>query len=187
MTSRSRLFILVATATTAAGCGSLAHSASSTARVEPAADADATASMRTAAGVALGTIHFRNTGPGLHITAQLAGLPPGMHGIHLHAVGRCDAPDFASAGGHFNPTGREHGLSNPAGAHAGDLPMLEARGDGTASLDVRTTRATLTGSAGLLDADGTAVVIHAGPDDQRTDPSGNAGARLACGVVARAR
>ena len=185
MISLSRHLIVLATTATVAGCGSLAHSASSAPRAEPAADA--TATMRTATGVSLGTILFRDTGSGLRITAQLTGLPAGMHGIHLHAVGRCEAPDFASAGGHFNPTGSEHGLSNPEGPHAGDLPMLEARGDGTASLDVRTMRATLTGAAELLDEDGAAVVIHAAADDQLSDPSGNSGARLACGVVARAR
>ncbi len=114
-------------------------------------------------------------------------LPPGEHGAHLHAVGKCDGPGFTSAGPHLNPHGRMHGTDNPQGAHLGDLPNISIDNSGSGTLS-----ALIAGSRGeveplLFDADGTAVVIHAGPDDYRTDPSGNSGDRIACGVLARTR
>ena len=116
-------------------------------------------------------------------------IKPGEHGIHLHAVGKCDGPDFTTAGGHFNPTGKKHGTRNPEGPHAGDLPNLVV-GPSTATQGGYAYTATATGvtlSAGptsLFDADGTALVIHAGPDDYATDPAGNSGGRVACAVLA---
>ena len=120
---------------------------------------------------------------------QLRGitLPPGTRGIHFHAVGRCDnegAGAFATAGPHYNPESRRHGLSSVDGPHAGDMPNIVVRDDGTVSADLQTDRVTLTeGPRSLFDADGSALIIHAGPDDQITDPSGNSGTRIACGVV----
>jgi Cu-Zn family superoxide dismutase len=111
-------------------------------------------------------------------------VPAGTHGTHLHAVGRCDPPDFTTAGAHLNPAGRQHGLRNPRGPHLGDLPNLVVGSGGSGQLQV-TVAGTLTpGQAPLFDADGTALVIHASADDQVSDPSGNSGARIACVVIA---
>jgi superoxide dismutase, Cu-Zn family len=114
-------------------------------------------------------------------------LPAGPRGIHFHETGRCDLPDFESAGGHFAPEGRQHGLENPQGPHAGDLPNLPVLENGTVDTTFITTLVTLRPGEphSLLDGDGTALVIHARADDQRTDPAGNSGDRVACGVVAR--
>ena len=120
----------------------------------------------------------------LHLNVQVIGLTPGRHGIHLHAVGQCVGPTFASAGGHHNPLGAEHGLDNPAGAHAGDLPNLVVNVAGRGHLDAVGHHATLSsGPLSLLDTDGSAIVIHAFEDDQVTNPTGNSGARVACGVI----
>jgi Cu-Zn family superoxide dismutase len=110
--------------------------------------------------------------------------------MHLHQVGRCDqggTPTFASAGGHYNPAGRQHGTQNPEGPHAGDLPNVTVGADGRLTLPDSGVVAVMneTARAGLLDPDGTALVIHAQADDYRTDPSGNSGARIACGVLTR--
>jgi Cu-Zn family superoxide dismutase len=120
----------------------------------------------------------------LHMNVQVAGLTTGRHGIHLHAIGQCVGPAFASAGGHHNPLGAEHGLDNPAGTHAGDLPNLVVNVAGRGHLDAVSHHATLSiGPVSLLDADGSAIVIHANEDDQVTNPTGNSGARVACGVI----
>jgi Cu-Zn family superoxide dismutase len=120
----------------------------------------------------------------LHLNVQVAGLTTGLHGIHLHAIGQCIGPTFASAGGHHNPLGAEHGLDNPAGAHAGDLPNLVVNVAGHGHLDAISHHATLSiGSVSLLDADGSAIVIHANADDQVTNPTGNSGVRVGCGVI----
>ena len=145
------------------------------------------ATIRNAAGATIGVLLLEPTSRGVHITGTLTSLPAGAHGIHLHGVGKCDATDFATAGSHFNPGGAHHGLENPAGPHAGDLPNITVSPDGQAVVDLTTPRVTLSATAptGIFDADGTAVVIHVGQDDQRTDPAGNSGARIACGVVER--
>jgi Cu-Zn family superoxide dismutase len=131
---------------------------------------------------------LEQTGGGVRLRGALAGLPPGVHGIHFHGVGRCDPADFASAGPHFNPTNALHGFENPLGPHAGDLPNVTVNSAGQAAVDLTTTRVTADPSSpnGLLGGDGTALVIHADRDDQHTDPAGNSGARIACGVVQRA-
>ena len=120
------------------------------------------------------------------ITLDVHGLSPGEHAFHIHTVGKCDPPDFQSAGPHFNPYGKKHGLKNLEGAHAGDLPNLTVGADGTAHVtDVEILGATLAegGENSLFHEGGTSVVIHASPDDEVTDPAGNAGARIACGVI----
>ena len=146
----------------------------------------ASATLHNAAGADVGTAQLTSDDNGaVHLVVRAHDLPAGTHGVHFHALGVCDGTTaFASAGGHYNPRDQHHGLDNPAGPHAGDLPNLEVGADGTGTLDVITGRATLrSGPATLFDSDGTALVIHAGPDDQKTDPSGNSGARIACGVV----
>lgn len=146
----------------------------------PSSPPPAVATLVSSAGETVGRATVAETQGGLRVTADIHGLTPGMHGIHLHAVGRCDGPDFVSAGGHWNPTGKHHGLDNPAGPHMGDLPNLVIGADGRGTITGLIPGATL---AGLLDADGAAMVIHAEPDDGMTDPSGNSGARIACGTL----
>jgi superoxide dismutase, Cu-Zn family len=115
-------------------------------------------------------------------SVQAEGLPPGAHGIHVHAVGRCEAPEFTTAGPHWNPTDRKHGRDNPDGAHHGDLPNIQIGADGRGSLNFVIPSASF---AQLFDSDGAALVVHATADDYRTDPSGNSGGRIACGVITR--
>ena len=138
--------------------------------------------MRDAMGRDLGTLTLSSTTGGLILTGVVSGLPAGVHGIHLHTTGRCDPP-FESAGAHWNPASRMHGTLNPQGPHLGDMPNIDVSSAGSATVSVTTPGGTLRGTNGLLDSDGAAVVIHAQADDYRTDPSGNSGARIACGVV----
>ncbi|MEW4468308.1 superoxide dismutase family protein [Parasphingorhabdus sp. JC815] len=120
---------------------------------------------------------------GLIVQIKAEGLEPGPRGVHIHETGQCEAPDFKSAGGHWNPAGKKHGFDNPEGAHMGDLLNLEVGENGTGALETRIEGASLKGgSTPLMDADGAAFVIHAGPDDMKTDPSGESGGRIACGV-----
>ncbi len=144
----------------------------------------ATASLTRADGASIGTASIGNERGGLMLRVVVSGLSPGAHGIHLHAVGKCEGPGFASAGGHLNPAGHQHGTLNPAGSHLGDLPNLDVGTDGTASLAFRIGKDPAALRGQVFDADGTALVVHAGPDDYRTDPSGNSGARVACGGFA---
>ena len=140
-----------------------------------------------ASGQTIGNVRAWQTAGGVTFRIEATGLPHGIHGIHVHAVGRCDPPDFASAGPHWNPAARKHGLNNPAGPHGGDLRNVEVATNGVLSTTVTLPNATLFGSQDatgtLLDADGAALVIHAQADDYMTDPSGNSGARIACAVI----
>jgi Cu-Zn family superoxide dismutase len=139
-----------------------------------------------ASGQAIGTVRAWQTAGGVSFRIEATGLPRGVHGLHVHAVGRCDPPDFASAGAHWNPAARKHGMNNPQGPHAGDLPNVEVAANGALGATVTLPGASLTGpgpSGVLLDADGAALVIHAQADDYVTDPSGNSGARIACAVI----
>lgn len=144
----------------------------------------ATATLKNAQGVEIGTATIAPTtrGTAVTINATFSKLPPGMHAIHLHTVGKCEGPDFASAGGHLNPASKQHGKDNPNGPHAGDLPNFEVAADGTATISYAIPDVTLSDTS-LFHAGGTALVIHASADDYKTDPTGNAGARLACGVI----
>lgn len=125
------------------------------------------------------------SGDSLRVRVEAVSLAPGAYGAHLHAVGRCDPPGFATAGAHWNPTDAMHGKDNPRGMHKGDLPNLLVGTDGKGSFEYTIPNAGLSGMLPnrLIDADGASVVIHAAPDDFRTDPSGNSGARIACGVL----
>jgi Cu-Zn family superoxide dismutase len=144
----------------------------------------AAAPLRNAEGQVLGMAIFTQEPQEVRISVTVKGLSPGEHGIHIHAVGKCEPPDFLSAGPHFNPTNTKHGLNNPEGPHAGDLPNLVVGEDGSAVYEYITDRVMLTpGELSLLDEDGSALVIHAGPDDQMTDPAGNSGARVLCGII----
>ncbi len=149
---------------------------------KPPASAAASAPIFTAdghdAGYAVITV-LRDTAV---LRISLTGLTPGEHGIHFHTIGSCKSGGFSGAGGHLNPAGKMHGTKNPAGSHLGDLPNIVADASG-----ITVTQIPLGGSAkkllaAIFDADGTALVVHAAPDDYLTDPSGNSGARLACGV-----
>ena len=142
----------------------------------------ALAVVRDAGGHELGTLTIRETSAGLSTAGTLRGLTPGAHGIHLHTVGRCEAP-FTTAGGHWNPSARQHGFDNPQGPHMGDMRNLMVGNDGVATVSTTSAGGTLRGAGGLLDADGAAVVVHAAADDYHTDPAGNSGARVGCGVV----
>lgn len=158
----------------AAGCASV-----------PAAVPGTAAALADTSGRVVARAALRQSGAGIAVHVQASGLAPGTYGIHLHAVGRCEAPAFTSAGPHWNPTSRQHGRDNPAGAHLGDLPNLVVGASGDGAVDFQVAQASLAGPgpAALLDADGAAIVLHAQADDYRTDPSGNSGARIACGVI----
>ena len=139
-------------------------------------------SMISATGQELGTLALNETGGMISVTGTLRGLPPGEHGIHLHQGGQC-TPPFESAGPHWNPTSKSHGSQNPAGPHAGDLPNITVGADSSVNVNVTSPAGPLRGANGLIDADGAAVVVHASADDYKTDPSGNSGARIACGAI----
>ncbi|HBN10085.1 MAG TPA: superoxide dismutase [Cyanobacteria bacterium UBA8530] len=134
----------------------------------------------------VGEAQFTEEARGVRISLEVSHLAPGLHGIHIHDVGRCDPPDFTTAGAHFNPDGRRHGLLNPQGPHAGDLPNLNVGPDGKAKAEFLAPLVTLgPGPNSLFKPQGTSLVIHSGPDDERSDPAGNSGSRIACGVIER--
>lgn len=147
----------------------------------------ARAELINAQGERVGEVRFKEGPQGLFMNVQITKLPPGEHAIHVHTVGQCALPNFTSAGGHFNPEGKKHGYLADEGRHAGDLPNLVVCGDGTARVDLFLPHLSLTGQNALLDQDGSAIVIHAGADDYVSNPAGNAGDRIACGVVKRQR
>lgn len=163
--------------------GMPADSASMSAAPAPMSAADtARATLADANGREIGTLTLTNVAGGIQVAGMLSGLPPGDHAIHLHTTGQCEAP-FTSAGGHWNPTDRQHGSENPEGPHFADMPNIMVAADSSVSVMTRTPGGTLRGENALLDDDGSAIVVHAGPDDYKSDPAGDAGARIACGVV----
>jgi len=138
-------------------------------------------------GRVVGHAVFLQDGSAVRIVIDINGLKPGLRAVHIHKIGRCEPPSFESAGAHFNPRDAEHGSLNPRGPHAGDLPSVVVDNVGKGHLEVTATRVTLEkGKDSLFDGDGSALVVHEGPDDMRTDPEGNSGARVACGVLVHA-
>jgi Cu-Zn family superoxide dismutase len=174
MTAAGRLLIVAVLAGACAGGRSSASEALLVAWAE----------LKNVRGESVGSAVFREEDGRVRIVVQVSGLTPGRHGIHVHAVGRCEPPAFQSAGDHVNPHGKKHGLDNSDGPHAGDLPNLDADASGRAEYVAVTDRLTLSpGPTSIFDADGSAVVVHAVADDQRTDPSGNSGDRVLCGQL----
>ncbi|MBU3078458.1 superoxide dismutase family protein [Sphingomonas quercus] len=144
----------------------------------------ATAVLKDASGASKGTATFTETPAGLTVTVAAAGLPAGAKGFHIHMVGKCEGPEFTTAGGHWNPTSHQHGKDNPAGAHMGDMANLTVAANGAGRMTATIPGGKLSsGASPLLDADGASIMIHADPDDYKTDPSGNSGKRIACGVI----
>lgn len=144
------------------------------------------ATLSTPKGSSIGHAELTDTPAGVLVKLVLTNAPAGTHAFHIHETGRCEAPDFQSAGGHFNPTKAAHGFYDAEGPHAGDLPNLHIPQNGTLTVEMLADGVTLrSGSTSLLDADGAALVLHQGADDYRTEPAGGAQSRVACGVVQR--
>ena len=163
-----------------AACGGQARGPGGAALPDPIANA----SLIDSSGARVGLATFSEVDGEGRMGVSVAGLSPGQHGMHIHETGACDAPDFASAGRHFNPASKKHGLLNPEGPHAGDMPNLVVEGDGSADTTLAVPAGVLArGPESIVGAQKRAFVIHADPDDQKTDPSGNSGARVVCGVI----
>ena len=148
--------------------------------VDAAPGDKASAEMKDREGKSIGRIALSETPHGMLLRGDLSSLPSGPHGFHIHAVGKCEAPQFTSAGGHANPTNKKHGFEATEGPHGGDLPNLHTGADGKTAVDAFAPGVTL---ASLLDADGSALVIHEKADDYKTDPAGDSGGRIVCGIV----
>lgn len=172
--------------TLAVTCG-LAVAAAQTSGTDGSKQGRATAELKNAKGETVGTVRVtaERGGKGVRLQGNVSNLPPGEHGIHIHMTGKCDPPEFTTAGGHFNPSNAKHGMAD-SGGHAGDLGNLKVGENGKARVNITVSAVTLDASQNsALKEGGTALVVHASPDDMKTDPAGNAGARIACGVITR--
>jgi superoxide dismutase, Cu-Zn family len=138
--------------------------------------------LMDASGKVMGSATIRQTSHSLQLRIKAKGLEPGEKGLHIHAIGKCEGPKFTTAGPHWNPDGKQHGRDNPMGSHAGDMPNLIVNAKGRGALTFNLHGAKLSGEGGMMDADGAALVIHAKADDYQTDPTGNSGDRIVCGV-----
>ena len=144
----------------------------------------ASSELKDKNGKIVGRATFREEPDGVLVRLEVQGLTPGLHAVHVHAVGKCEVPAFASAGGHFNPAQKKHGFKSPDGPHAGDLPNMLVAKDGSGRFEALTDAITLRpGPTSVFDSDGSAIVVHAASDDDMTDPAGNSGDRVACGVI----
>ena len=149
-------------------------------------DITANAALFDTSGTRVGVASFSEGDGSTQMGVSVTGLEPGEHGMHIHENGTCTPPSFESAGGHFNPTSQQHGLLNPQGPHAGDMPNLVVEADGSADTTIAVSASLLAEGAGsMMGTEKRAFVIHADPDDQKTDPSGNSGTRVVCGVIER--
>jgi superoxide dismutase, Cu-Zn family len=172
-------FVAVAAACSLAGCAAIGLGGNNAANlIKPLA----VAHLKGQSGLDRGRVEVFRDGADLRLEIVAREFQPGRYGMHVHAVGKCDAPDFTSAGPHWNPTGAQHGADNPLGAHRGDLPNLEVEAGQIGRVTVTIPTGSLNGDNGLLDGDGAAFIIHAQADDLMTDPSGNSGGRIVCGV-----
>lgn len=170
--------LLIAAALPLAACVPASETPQSAAGTTSAAAPFASAVLRDASGAEVGQAQVYATTTGFRLSVNTMGLGAGERGLHVHAVGKCEAPAFTTAGPHWNPAMKQHGRDNPMGAHHGDLPNIVIGADGRGGIE-----AVLPGTrAELLDADGASIIIHAGPDDYKTDPTGNSGGRIVCGV-----
>ncbi len=173
----TRLALAASLSLALAGCATM---------TTPTTQNAATADLKNAGGQSVGTAQLTEVPGGVRIIIEVKGLPAGAKGVHIHEVGKCEGPQFTTAGGHFNPEKKQHGTMNPQGPHAGDLPNITIGADGNGRLESTTERITLGGGEkSVFDADGSAIVIHAGPDDFTTDPTGNSGGRSVCGVIVK--
>lgn len=171
-----RRALVVSAALMLAGCATM----------EDKAPLSGGATLKDKDGKQIGVATLIQQPDGVRIAITGYRLPPGVHGLHIHAVGQCQPPEFTTAGAHFNPMGKKHGTQNPEGAHAGDLPNLDVAANGEGGVDIVSKAVTLgAGPTSLFGDNGTSIVIHTGPDDMKTDPTGNSGGRIACGVITR--
>jgi superoxide dismutase, Cu-Zn family len=193
--SRTSFISVLAVSVVAAACSSTATGGGAGAGPAPAAGAGArgsiaptgataNATLHDAAGRKVGTVAFSETYAGLLVRGEVSDLGLGAHGIHLHSVGKCEAP-FTTAGGHFNPEQRVHGFKSQHGHHLGDMPNIVTPAAGKLDFEFLVPGVSLKGVNAILDADGASIVVHASADDYTTDPAGNSGARVACGVIAQ--
>ncbi len=151
---------------------------------QPQITNEASADLKDKDGRTVGMATLREVADGVLVSVEVKGISPGLHAIHIHAVGKCEGPAFTSAGGHFNPEQKKHGLKSAEGPHAGDMPNMYVAKDGVGRFEVLNDQITIkAGKRSIFDSDGSALVIHAGVDDNVSDPAGNAGDRIACGVI----